>query len=124
MPLAFSIGLVPDRMATSGWPMAIVILTALVLISAAASLQTTIMPTARGTLAMAVYKALPARFASVNRFQAPSFSTLKLVVSPTDENTLEAPLRIVPQEQPLAGCSSKFKVTLPPNSVNLMRGAI
>ena len=32
------------------------ILTAVVLISAAASLQTTIMPTARGTLAMAVYK--------------------------------------------------------------------
>ncbi|HSD29910.1 MAG TPA: TRAP transporter large permease subunit [Vicinamibacteria bacterium] len=31
VPLAFSLGLVPDRMATSGWPMAIVILTALVL---------------------------------------------------------------------------------------------
>ncbi len=56
------------------------ILTAVVLISAAASLQTTIMPTARGTLAMAVYKALPRRFASVNRFQAPSFSTLMMGV--------------------------------------------
>ncbi len=56
------------------------ILTAVVLISAAASLQTTIMPTARGTLAMAVYKALPARFAQVNRFQSPSFSTVMMGV--------------------------------------------
>ncbi len=31
VPLAFSLGLVPDRMATAGWPMAILILTALVL---------------------------------------------------------------------------------------------
>ncbi len=56
------------------------ILTAVVLISAAASLQTTIMPTARGTLAMAVYKALPAKFATVNRFQSPSFSTVMMGV--------------------------------------------
>jgi amino acid transporter len=56
------------------------ILLAVVLISAAASLQTTIMPTARGTLAMAVYKALPDRFAQVNRFQAPAFSTLMMGV--------------------------------------------
>ncbi|MCU0279413.1 MAG: APC family permease [Candidatus Nanopelagicales bacterium] len=56
------------------------VLLAVVLISAAASLQTTIMPTARGTLAMAVYKALPDRFANINRFQAPSFSTLMMGV--------------------------------------------
>jgi C4-dicarboxylate transporter DctM subunit len=31
VPLAFSLGLVPDRMATAGWPMAVLILTALVL---------------------------------------------------------------------------------------------
>jgi amino acid transporter len=56
------------------------ILIGVVLISAAASLQTTIMPTARGTLAMAVYKALPNKFGHVNRFQAPSFSTLMMGV--------------------------------------------
>ncbi len=56
------------------------VLLGVVLISAAASLQTTIMPTARGTLAMAVYKALPDRFGTVNRFQAPSFSTLMMGV--------------------------------------------
>jgi amino acid transporter len=48
-----------------------------VLISAVSSTQTTILPTARGTLAMAVYKALPSRFATVHpRFLTPSFSTL------------------------------------------------
>jgi amino acid transporter len=56
------------------------VLLGVVLISAAASLQTTIMPTARGTLAMAVYEALPNRFGEVNRFQAPSFSTLMMGV--------------------------------------------
>ncbi|MCI2957892.1 APC family permease [Agromyces atrinae] len=48
-----------------------------VMISAVSSTQTTILPTARGTLAMAVYKALPKRFATVHpRFKTPSFSTL------------------------------------------------
>ncbi len=48
-----------------------------VMISAVSSTQTTILPTARGTLAMAVYKALPARFATVHpRYHTPSFSTL------------------------------------------------
>ncbi|MET0302963.1 MAG: APC family permease [Microbacteriaceae bacterium] len=48
-----------------------------VLISAVSSTQTTILPTARGTLSMAVYKALPARFGTVHpRFQTPGFSTL------------------------------------------------
>ena len=47
-----------------------------VMISAISSTQTTILPTARGTLAMAVYKALPKRFATVHpRYHTPSFST-------------------------------------------------
>ncbi len=52
-----------------------------VMISAVSSTQTTILPTARGTLAMAVYKALPKRFATVHpRFQTPSFSTLLMAI--------------------------------------------
>jgi amino acid transporter len=47
-----------------------------VAVSAAASTQSTILPTARGTLAMAVYGALPKKFATVHpRFHTPSFST-------------------------------------------------
>jgi amino acid transporter len=47
------------------------------MISAISSTQTTILPTARGTLAMAVYKALPARFGTVHpKYKTPSFSTL------------------------------------------------
>lgn len=46
------------------------------LVSGASSTQTTILPTARGTLSMAVYGALPARFAKVHpRFKTPAFST-------------------------------------------------
>ncbi|CAN5133589.1 APC family permease [soil metagenome] len=52
-----------------------------VLISAVSSTQTTILPTARGTLSMAVYKALPARFGSVHpKFMTPGFSTLVMGV--------------------------------------------
>ncbi|MGA2496299.1 MAG: alpha-L-arabinofuranosidase C-terminal domain-containing protein [Tepidisphaeraceae bacterium] len=40
--------------------------------------------------------------------------------NPTDENTLEKPRRIVPQEQPLPGTASRFTVTLPPQSVNVL----
>ena len=48
-----------------------------VLVSAAASTQTTILPAARGTLAMGVYRALPKRFSSIHpRYRTPSFSTL------------------------------------------------
>lgn len=55
-----------------GW-----VLVVAVLISAVSSTQTTILPTARGTLAMAAYKALTARFRSVHpRYRTPSFSTL------------------------------------------------
>lgn len=52
-----------------------------VLLSTAASLQTTIMPTSRGTLAMAVYKAAPKRFGAVSpKFQTPTFSTILMGV--------------------------------------------
>ena len=48
-----------------------------VLVSAMSSTQTTILPTARGTLSMAVYKALPKKFATVHpRYLTPGFSTL------------------------------------------------
>ena len=48
-----------------------------VLISAVSSTQTTMLPTARGTLSMAVYKALPARFGQVHpKYKHPGFSTL------------------------------------------------
>ncbi|HMD45488.1 MAG TPA: APC family permease [Acidimicrobiales bacterium] len=51
----------------------------MVLSSAAASTQTTILPNARTTLSMAVYKAIPQRFAKINRrFLTPSFSTITM----------------------------------------------
>jgi amino acid transporter len=51
----------------------------MVLSSAAASTQTTILPTARTTLSMAVYKALPKSFAKMNRrFLTPTVSTLTM----------------------------------------------
>jgi amino acid transporter len=50
-----------------------------VLSSAAACTQTTILPTARTTLSMAVYKALPASFARVHpRFHIPTVSTIAM----------------------------------------------
>ena len=59
-----------------GW-----VLVVAVLISAVSSTQTTILPTARGTLSMAVYRALPARFKTVHpRYKTPSFSTLVMGV--------------------------------------------
>jgi amino acid transporter len=49
----------------------------MVLSSAAASTQTTILPTARTTLAMGVYKAIPSKFAYIHRrFLTPTFSTV------------------------------------------------
>jgi amino acid transporter len=49
----------------------------MVLSSAAASTQTTILPTARTTLSMAAYKALPQSFAKIHpRFLTPTVSTL------------------------------------------------
>lgn len=59
-----------------GW-----VLVVAVLISAVSSTQTTILPTARGTLAMGVYRALPERFKTVHpRYKTPSFSTLVMGV--------------------------------------------
>jgi amino acid transporter len=50
-----------------------------VLTSAAASTQTTILPTARTTLSMAAYQALPARFSKVHpRFFTPTTSTIAM----------------------------------------------
>jgi amino acid transporter len=52
-----------------------------VIISAISSTQTTILPTARGTLAMAAYRALPRRFQTVHpRYRTPSFSTIVMGV--------------------------------------------
>ena len=59
-----------------GW-----LLVVAVMISAISSTQTTILPTARGTLAMAAYKALPRKFAQVHpTYKTPSFSTLVMGV--------------------------------------------
>jgi amino acid transporter len=52
-----------------------------VLVSAVSSTQTTILPTARGTLSMAVHRALPARFGAVHaRYLTPTFSTVLMGV--------------------------------------------
>ena len=49
----------------------------MVLSSAAASTQTTILPTARTTLSMAAYKAIPKSFAKIHRrYLTPTVSTL------------------------------------------------
>lgn len=55
------------------------LLVLMVLTSAAASTQTTILPTARTTLSMATYKALPDSFARMHpRFMTPTTSTLAM----------------------------------------------
>jgi amino acid transporter len=57
-----------------GWGVKLLIVA--VLSSAAASTQTTILPTARTTLSMAAYKALPRKFGNVHpRYQTPTLST-------------------------------------------------
>ncbi|MCG5431717.1 APC family permease [Mycobacterium sp. MYCO198283] len=51
-------------------------------VSALSSTQTTILPTARGTLSMAVYEAIPKRFARVHpRFMTPAFGTVVMGAS-------------------------------------------
>ena len=56
----------------------------MVLSSAAASTQTTILPTARTTLSMAAYKALPASFAKIHpKHLTPTVSTIVMGVSPS-----------------------------------------
>ena len=53
-----------------------------VAVSAASSTQTTILPTARGALAMAVYGAIPKRFANIHhRYRTPSFATLVMGIT-------------------------------------------
>ncbi len=53
-----------------------------VLTSAAASTQTTILPTARATLSMAAYQALPPSFAKMHkRYQTPTVSTIAMGVA-------------------------------------------
>ncbi len=55
------------------------LLVLMVLSSAAASTQTTILPTARTTLSMAVFKAIPSTFAKIHkRFLTPTTSTLAM----------------------------------------------
>ncbi|REJ04105.1 APC family permease [Microbacterium bovistercoris] len=59
-----------------GW-----VLVVAVIISAVSSTQTTILPTARGTLAMGVYRALPEKFKDVHPvYKTPSFSTIVMGV--------------------------------------------
>jgi amino acid transporter len=54
----------------------------MVLSSAAASTQTTILPTARTTLSMAAYKALPSSFAKIHpRFLTPTVSTIVMALA-------------------------------------------
>ncbi len=49
----------------------------MVLTSASASTQTTILPTARTTLSMAAYKAIPAAFAKIHpKYLTPTVSTI------------------------------------------------
>ena len=58
---------------------ALMLLAASILTSASASTQTTILPTARTTLSMGVYKALPASFAKIHRrYLTPTTSTLAM----------------------------------------------
>jgi amino acid transporter len=55
------------------------LLVLMVLSSAAASTQTTILPTARTTLSMAVYKAIPSAFAKIHKkYLTPTVSTLAM----------------------------------------------
>ncbi|MFC5031686.1 APC family permease [Streptomyces sp. DSM 41987] len=63
---------------TGGWGgFATKLLIFMVLTSAAASTQTTILPTARTTLSMAAFKAIPDRFARMHpRFLTPTWSTV------------------------------------------------
>ena len=73
----------------------------MVLSSAAASTQTTILPTARATLSMAVYKAIPAVFAKIHaRYLTPTVSTCR------DRRHLDHRLRGVQLRAPTASGSS------------------
>lgn len=91
-----------DVLTTLGEPVAGAVAASLLLltvsVSGLSSTQTTILPTARGTLSMAVYEAIPKRFASVHpRYMTPAFGTIVmglaalffyLVLSFVSENAL------------------------------------
>ncbi|SIR80315.1 APC family permease [Williamsia sterculiae] len=69
-----------DAFTILGEPVAGPVLASLLLltvsVSALSSTQSTILPTARGTLSMAVYEAIPRRFASVHpKYMTPAFGT-------------------------------------------------
>ncbi|SDL35664.1 APC family permease [Microbacterium azadirachtae] len=69
-------GLAGMALGPMGW-----FLVVAVAVSALSSSQTTILPTARGTFAMGIYKALPKRFAALHPVtQTPTFSTLLIGV--------------------------------------------
>jgi amino acid transporter len=70
-----------DVLTVLGKPVAGTVVASLLLltvsVSALSSTQTTILPTARGTLSMAIYEALPKRFASVHpKYLTPAFGTM------------------------------------------------
>jgi amino acid transporter len=57
----------------------LILLTLSILTSASASTQTTILPTARTSLSMAVYKAIPEKFARIHpKFLTPTWSTIAM----------------------------------------------
>ncbi|HTI74692.1 MAG TPA: APC family permease [Mycobacterium sp.] len=75
-----------DVLTVLGEPVAGTIAASLLLltvsVSALSSTQTTILPTARGTLSMAVYEAIPKRFANVHpRYMTPAFGTIVMGLS-------------------------------------------
>ena len=72
----------------------------MILSSAAASTQTTILPTARTTLSMAVYKALPSAFAKISpKFLTPTVSTITMGVVSI---ALYIPMNYISQGNPIA----------------------
>src|SRR6185437_9926960 len=72
----------------------------MILSSAAASTQTTILPTARTTLSMAVYKALPDAFAKISpRFLTPTVSTITMGAASV---ALYIPLNYISGGNPIA----------------------
>jgi len=72
----------------------------MILSSAAASTQTTILPTARTTLSMAVYKAIPSSFARISpRFLTPTIST---IVMGLVSIALYIPMNYISQGNPIA----------------------
>lgn len=77
---------VDDVLTILGKPVAGSIVASLLLltvsVSALSSTQSTILPTARGTLSMAVYEAIPKRFANVHpRYMTPAFGTIVMGIT-------------------------------------------